>query len=416
VDNTIQVQLKNEYGIECFREESSELELQERGFRKATAEEVTRFNMLFQFAPQIAKDSYYASATKEAFDSAVRGTYRLKLDPRYHLGKSSHTPGAFNGNAFDDQNSLKTQAEWLANTEELDLSKIPQYAEMAFNAASFVTGQYFMAQINRNLAELKSDTEDIKRFLEVRRHGEINDAIEELKDITNRLDFIVLSPREVERTLNKTDRIRSTARINIPQAVDAINIIIERASKKDKEKEIKEKLDNAADALLEYRLLLWVYCQAKLLEIYISGIQDARELDVILAELRGYTDAYFETVIKTSDWMWKYLEENKTVNGKIPLIYGTAGVGLLMSILGGEIGRELSKVAIDKVGDSHRRRIMDYVHHMNDAMDSVHSYEDTVREPVKNLARYIETTRDKIEVVKIGETIYTNMPLLPAAS
>ena len=62
--NELQYILEKEYGIQVYREELSEEALHRRGYRKATRLEAERFNAVFQYAPYIAKDIYYADAVQ----------------------------------------------------------------------------------------------------------------------------------------------------------------------------------------------------------------------------------------------------------------------------------------------------------------------------------------------------------------
>ena len=107
MENELQSILEKEYGIRVYREDLPKEDLQRRGYRKATHLEVERFNTIFQYAPYIAKDVYYADAVKKSFDSAVKGSFRVKIEPGLQLGKSHTTEGAFKGNYTIQTANLK---------------------------------------------------------------------------------------------------------------------------------------------------------------------------------------------------------------------------------------------------------------------------------------------------------------------
>lgn len=417
VQNTdIQLLLAKVHGIQMFRENITEKDMIRRGYRKATKEESDRFNTLFQYAPQIAKDMYYSNEAQKAFDNAVRDTYRLQLDPRFHLGKSHSTFGAYRGNAYDTENNLKTQAEWLKNNAKLELSRIPEFAALAFNAASYATGQYFLAQINHNLTEIKKDTEDIKHFLEVGRLAEVNDAVEELNEIGVRIRFIEEDPDRRSQTLNRLREIRSTARKNVSYPKDKVLKIKNEARDDDKGETINERIDSIISALLEYRLLLWVFCQAKLIEIYLYNMKNVEELEMDRSELNEAINKYYDTVECSIDWMNSYLRENRTINGESPidsiLIGGVAAAAVLGGSLGSLLGMGVGKLTIGKATKKRLEKRHEHFEYAQKQLDIVSSYHEEVRQPVKNLSMYLEATRRKVEAIKIGDQVYTNLPNL----
>ncbi len=412
----IQLLLAEKYGIQMFRENTTEEDMFRRGYRKATKEETVRFNVLFQYAPQIAKDTYYATEFQKTFDSAVCDTYRLKLDPKFHLGESHSTVGAFKGNAYDSNNSLKTQADWLKNNSTLDLSRIPEFAALAFNVASYATGQYFLSQINRNLSVIKTDTEDIKHFLEVGRLAEVNDAIEELNEIGMRIKFIQFDSERRTQILSRLHNIRSVARKNVSFPKDKIASVKRESSDEDKGETINQRIDAIISALLEYRLLLWVFCQSKLIEIYLYNTKNVEELEMDLSELNHAINEYYDTVDNAIDWMNSYLKENQTINGESPidsiLIGGVAAATVLGGTVGTLIGMGIGKLAIGKATQKRMEKRHDHFVYAQKQVDVVSSYHDSVRQPVKNLSMYLEATRRKVEAIKIGDEVYTNLPIL----
>ena len=108
MQNELQSILEKEYGIRFYREDLPEEDLQRRGYRKVTRLEVERLNAVFQYAPYIAKDVYYADAVQKSFDSAVKGSFRVKIKAGLYLGQSHTIEGAFKGNLYDANGKLKS--------------------------------------------------------------------------------------------------------------------------------------------------------------------------------------------------------------------------------------------------------------------------------------------------------------------
>ena len=421
MENEIQSILADQYGIEVYRENLSEENLQQRGYRKATPEEVAHFNAFFQYAPQIVKDSYYASSVQEAFSSAVQGTYRLKLDPKYHLGASSKTSGAFNGNAFDAKNNLKSQAEWLVNDAKFDISMIPELATIAFQAASFVTGQYFMAQINRNLTTIRKDIGDIKAFLERRRIAEIEHAYEELEDIKKHLEYGILDLGQKSLYLNRLRRIQEIANINCCNSRLAIEHEKNNATDKDKDEIIKQRIQTIFSFLQDYRFCLWLFSQAKLVEIYLRDYKMIEDLEIERNTMDEINSKFYDTIRDSEYWMRSYFREHVPMDtlshfvfvalGAAGAIGALSGVGLPIVLAAGtSIGASIgfgagmiSESQLDKKRQEHNELISNQV-------NSVYEYRKSIEAPVRSLSQYIETNRKYFEAIKAGDAIYTNLP------
>lgn len=415
MENELQAILENEYGISVFHEDLLEEDLQKRGYRKATEAEAERFNTIFQYAPQIAKDIYYSEAVQKSFKSAVNGSYRVKLEPGLHLGKSHTIKGAFKGNAYDENGILRTHADWLVNNVELDVSMAPQLAMSVFNATSFVTGQYFMAEINRNLSDIKIDTKEIKEFLENDKESEIKAKIDSLNEILRHLPFMNDNPDRISQTHQELSSIQTTALKYIHFSQRTISAVKQKAGDDDKGDTIKNRLKEAIDALVQYRLLVAVYCQSKLIEIYLNRIQDIEELTLYRDELKNIVNDYNDIYFSTLDWMQSYLNENHSLNDAGALqIMTTFTITVAPILFGGwrsiRPGFKTASAFNNWMNDKRQKNKNEHVNYVQELMNSFSYDEGSIKGPVRNITRYIEATRRKIEIIKVGDSIYTNLP------
>ncbi len=85
--NNVSRILKEQYGIMAYNMDISEEEIKQLGFRKLT-DPTGQINAVFQFIPQIVKNIYYKDSVNKTFSKAVEGTYKVVIDPNYHLGNS----------------------------------------------------------------------------------------------------------------------------------------------------------------------------------------------------------------------------------------------------------------------------------------------------------------------------------------
>lgn len=407
--------LETEYGIQVYHEDLSEEELERHGFRKLTGEEVSHFDAIFQFAPHVVKDVYYANAFQDTFNAAVQGSYKVKIGQGLHLGNSHTTPGAFKGNAYDINNNLKTQADWIVNDAQLDVSMTPQIASYVFNAAAFITGQYFMTEINRSLSEIKTDTKDIKQFLENDKVGTIKATINRLTKIINHLKFIEADSERRDRTLRELDDITFTSEKYIVISQQDIKQEKAKARKDDKSDTIKKHLEIITDSLKQYQMLVELQCQSKLLTIYLDNDWNIEELSKYRDELNSVVNDYLFTYKSVTYWIDSYLDQNHSLNKRgIGQIVASAGASTIPYLLGGPtsgmiLGSSMSESAnslMDVLRDEKKYRHEEYARELK---ESVARYHYAVKKPIISLNKYIETVENGIEIIKIGDSIYTNL-------
>ena len=154
-DRELTVALKEDFGITLTEENCSLEEIQKRGYHRFERNTAAQFDSIFQYIPQIVMGQVNQGNVGKAFNAAVKGTFRCQLAPGTHLASSKSLLGAFRGTGLSNQtNQVAAQANWIPNNATLNVSAAPMVALGIFNAMSIVTGQYFMAQINRKMSDL----------------------------------------------------------------------------------------------------------------------------------------------------------------------------------------------------------------------------------------------------------------------
>jgi carbamate kinase len=62
------------------------------------------------------------------------------------------------------------------------------------------------------------------------------------------------------------------------------------------------------------------------------------------------------------------------------------------------------------MNDKRQKNKNEHVNYVQELMNSFSYDEGSIKGPVRNITRYIEATRRKIEIIKVGDSIYTNLP------
>lgn len=273
-----------------------------------------------------------------------------------------------------------------------------------------------MSQINRGLSDIKTDTEKVKQFLEDDKNSTIQAAIDELNEIVNHLPFIAENPDRVNLKLQRLSAIQATVNKYINMSQKTISSARQEFKNSDKGVTIKKRINSVVNAMTQYRVLVDVYCQSKLIEIYLNKILNTEELTLYRDELNHFINSYTDNLRSTSDWINNYLNENRSLNnigaGQI-LAMITAGVAV--PVLRGDLlfptvtGLKAAKKVYDFM-DSKRQNVkaenVDYAKELMKTVSDVNG----VKEPVRNLTRFIEASKREIEIIKIGEEIYTSLP------
>lgn len=407
--------LRDEYGISVTQEVISPAVIQEKGYRRINADEVARFSSVFQYVPQIASAQIMEGAVQAAFSAATEGTYILRLDAGMHLCRSRLTPGAFRAVGLDNAtNKIAGNAELFTNDAMLSVSKAPQIALGVFNVASLITGQYFMSQVNGKLIELKGSVNRVEHFLDASQRSELKAAFQELEDIISRLDFIKADEQKANSTIEQIHNIQRTAQKSMNLRREQIAHEKATASKTDKDEEIARKLDAIGKYMVEYRYAAQLYCVATLLEIQLRGITDTAELSAYRTQMNSRVEQYMNDYTLCEHDLEDYLSKNHVLNDRSLLQNLATGSAVVASVaLGGIVGifpglRLTSNV--DALFKDHQKqkkaeRVGFVKHFMNEISDV-----SSLLSPIKAVTNYISSVGKDIEIVKIGDDYYTNIP------
>ena len=413
----------DKHGIKVYREDSSVDELLQHGYRKVSGLDYSYLLPILQTIPRLAKDMYYKNEFQKAFNNAVQDTYRLILDPSLYLGMSHTTPGAFKGNAYDIEGRLRTHADWIKNNPSLDISQIPQLAACLFDVASSLTGQYYLSQINTNICSIKIEVEEIKQLIENLIDGEIITAIDGLEETTQHLQYIISDQERRQNEIQKIHAIEDTAKKYIVVYKNSIEQEIKETDDTDNRANVEKHIRSVTNKWVKYRLLVETYCHSKLLEIILSNITNSNELSLYYDKMNAYVEEYILTHDSTHDWIISYLNNNHSLNQR-GVLQKVANVGLTSALLVAaasgkgrrntakhvkrlaKSGKMINKTVDEKIKENKR----DMEFYANSLTIPIIESKSTVKSPLTYLSKYITISSDKVELIIVGDDIYTSLP------
>jgi len=417
----LQEHMKDNFGIEFFVNELLPTDLENQGYRKMSLNEVKYVEPLLQLATQLLVDKEYKDAVKKAFSTATENSYKCLIHPSMHLATIKGTTDKFIGASLDNAtNQVKGQARWLKNDAVLSISNAPQVALNAFNALSTVTGQYFMAQVNANLVDVKDGIKDIKQYIDADKQSELETALQELYLIIEHLHFIKNDSERVRATLIQIDQIRTVAKrgINLykKQIESMIENIMREASIYDKEKVIISNIEQLRKNMIQYRYTVYLYNLAQILKIKLNNVIDTEELRLYRNEISNIVNQYKGVYDNANKCANHYIDETNSLNkvsNKQKLL--TVGSGFLVDVLGEVIGSKSSnykligqtaKSMVNDLNESHRKKKKEAYIFSNKEFQNQMNDMKLIDSSISSMDRYIDMTSKKAEIVSVDGQCY----------
>lgn len=412
----LQEHIEDTLGIEFFVNELLPADLENQGYRKMSLDEVKYVEPLLQLAPQLLVDKIYKGAVEKAFIAATENSYKCLLDPSMHLATMKGTTDVFIGSGLDNAtNKVKGQARWLKSDAVLSISNAPQIALNAFNALSTVTGQYFMAQVNSNLLDIKDGIDDIKQYIDAVKQSELETALQDLYEIIEHLRFIMNDSERVRATLIQIDDIRTVAKrcINLSKNLSKKQIekIMREDSKSDKETVIKNNIEELRKNMVQYRYAVYVNNLAQILKIYLNNIIDVEELSLYRNEISDIVNQYKGVFDKATKEAKRYIDETNSLNKvskkqkSLKLVSGFFGDVLGRKSGNYELGGQTEALVNNWFDNKRKKKKEAYILSNNEFQNQMNNKE-LIDSSISVMDRYIDMTSKKAEIVSIDGECY----------
>lgn len=411
-DNIIDA-LKNA-GLQITRENAPIDELLKSGYRKLDGEAAARVNDLLGHVAQFANSKLTYSAAQNTLQQAVEGTFRVRLDRGAHLGISHKQAGALSANSFGTDGALKGPATLLPNDVIAEIPKATLYISHAFNAASFVTGQYYMSRIDQHLQSIKSDTNELKRLNAIRQDSELVAVQKSLLGILNHRQFSSSRPLRAQADINELRSIKTKTYELINQYQAQINEKKNGANpKKDKAPFISELISDVAKLTKQYQMAVQLLCTVLFAEILLENVTDTEELIVYRQEMEGSVKGFIADTKNFQDWLSQYLKEASSINDiaflpkpKTTLSVSLFGLARFHPIAGSALLLTSTyKWGADKIHAKKKESIVSLYGQMFGQLDS----ESELTKPITDLTDYINQLQKPIEFIVAGDSVYASI-------
>lgn len=415
--------IKSETGIDVDAFTGSVSDLLRRGFRKLSPEELAKVSSLLQYAPQFVAQKIAEGRIQASFAEATKDTFRLVMDTGRHLAKSSKNPGLFSSNTFDAANKNMKPAVWALNETELTVSGLENLVANSMSIASFITGQYFMSQINAAMSSLNGDVRDIRSYIEADKRSEFEANVGWMETQARHMQYILKDDMRRQNAVQDVGRMNQYFVQTIAFCRDRVKATQGVMGVGDSYERIVENMRTLCKYLRYYSRALTILCDGLNMEIGLNRIVDIEELDDYLTKdmklrINEY-HAFFGSVIK---WMNKYVDAapalNKLSTTQNLLSYGKGVLSAAPYVLGlGGWGLPAGAMAAyNRVSDSQKRYSDDIAKRRKDLIAEINGDLEICRDPryldaATSMLERLLSAAKRTEFVKVGNDVYTNMPL-----
>lgn len=241
-----------------------------------------------QLIPDLLQAGNAANNVAEAVQASGEVLYRAIIPSGAKLADSHGMEGAVRG-IYHGAGGIKGHADLIAVEAQNGAIVATNTAAAAMSVASMVVGQYYMNQINLELAEISSDISKIAEFQSSEYCGNVTFLVNKLKEITDYQSEILENEELRLANITQLDVMSNECAVLLGQANKTL---ADCANKTD--------LDYASyeNALTEVHT--WYMYQKLLLDI-LNRISELRYVLHLGAVSRGHCSALLQTYTDQSD-------------------------------------------------------------------------------------------------------------------
>ena len=207
------------------------------------------------------------------------------------------------------------------------ITNLPMSPVIIFTAMSFITGQYFMSQINSSLKNISKDINDIIKFLFDDKESR-NYAIYQLCiDISTSMDIIIENQdiriaylTNIQSSLiDLNQNIKFYEKTMDRKRKELSSIINDNKNTNDSINDSKKKFKELNKLILQRYFCLQLYAQCKILEMQLAQIYDIDYIEKIINQLNNIKDEstlYNIRIVENIEHVFKKINDKNWVWSK----------------------------------------------------------------------------------------------------
>lgn len=207
------------------------------------------------------------------------------------------------------------------------ITNLPMSPVIIFTTMSFITGQYFMSQINSSLKNISKDINDIIKFLFDDKESR-NYAIYQLCiDISTSMDIIIENQdiriaylTNIQSSLiDLNQNIKFYEKTMDRKRKELSSIINDNKNTNDRINDSKKKFKELNKLILQRYFCLQLYAQCKILEMQLAQIYDIDYIEKIINQLNNIKDEstlYNIRIVENIEHVFKKINDKNWVWSK----------------------------------------------------------------------------------------------------
>ena len=257
---------------------------EDNGLALVEIEAVKVINRIISAVPRLAQAGVNVGAVAEGMQLANQGVYQAILPAGAKLVNSKDMEGAVRG-FFRNKKGIAGQANWMNADSAVNKIAAANIANAAMGAAALVVGQYYMKQINDELADMNSNISKLANFQMAEYKGKVLTLMTQVKRASEFQTEILEDNNLRNEEIQRLQGLETTCMDLLNQA----NVTISELSSK--EGESFEKYDK-----LMSEVAIWQKYQGALTEVLymIADLNYTLHLGAISKEqcYAAYSDMY----------------------------------------------------------------------------------------------------------------------------
>ena len=257
---------------------------EDNGLALVEIEDDKVINRIISAVPQLAQAGVNVGAVAEGMQLANQGVYQAILPAGAKLVNSKDMEGAVRG-FFRNKKGIAGQANWMNADSAVNKIAAANIANAAMGAAALVVGQYYMKQINDELADMNSNISKLANFQMAEYKGKVLTLMTQVKRASEFQAEILEDNNLRNEEIQRLQGLETTCMDLLNQA----NVTISELSSK--EGESFEKYDK-----LMSEVAIWQKYQGALTEVLymIADLNYTLHLGAISKEqcYAAYSDMY----------------------------------------------------------------------------------------------------------------------------